>query len=116
MVAYAEGQGGERYAVLDTGRHWTGFAPNERILSLWSDVRARARCVEQEGEERRMLALQLVDLEWKRRRGHRRDTLEKQRSRDSQYPARKTAGTPLGSPSSVLLQCFRSRGGLGSLP
>lgn len=70
MVAYAEGRGGERYAVLDTGRHWTAVRTERTDLALQSDVLARARWVEQEGEQRRVLAWQLDDLE--RERHHER--------------------------------------------
>lgn len=73
MVAYAEGEGGERFAVLDTGRHWTAIRSERSDLPIRSDVRAQARWVEQEGEQRRMLAWQLDDLERDRARERGRD-------------------------------------------
>jgi hypothetical protein len=70
LLAYAEGQSGERYAVLDTGRHWTAVRTERTDLAMRSEVLARARWVEREGEERRVLAWQLDDLE--RERQHHR--------------------------------------------
>ncbi len=61
MVTYARGERGERYAVLDTGRHWTAIPTDRADLAVRSDVLARARQVEQEGERRQLLAWQLDD-------------------------------------------------------
>jgi len=73
MVAYAEAEGGQRYAVLDTGRHWTAIRTERTDLAIRSDLLARARWVEQEGEQRRVLAWQLDDLERQRSRDRGRE-------------------------------------------
>jgi len=73
VVTYALGEDGERYAVLDTGRHWTAVPTERADLAVRSNVVARAQRVEREGERRQLLAWQLDDEERQRARGHDRE-------------------------------------------
>jgi hypothetical protein len=74
LVAYAEDEAGERYAMLDVGREIQPVATQNRAMALGKEVRARlvsARWVAErsEAERKRGLAWQLVDLERERDRG-----------------------------------------------
>ena len=73
LVTYALGEGAERYAVLDTGRHWTAIPTERADLAVGSNVVARAQRVEQEGERRQLLAWQLDDEGRQRTREHGRE-------------------------------------------
>jgi hypothetical protein len=70
MVTYAVDESGERYAVLDTGRHWTAIPSERADLAVRSNVVARAQRLELEGQQRRLLAWQLDDEERQRAREH----------------------------------------------
>ncbi len=70
IVAYAEGEDGTRYAVLETGRNLTAVPTREVEIAAGRLVEARSRSleVEEEGEERRALAWQLEEIEREQRK------------------------------------------------
>ena len=71
LHAVAFDPSGERYAVLETGRHLTAIpADASTELELGREYEARSRSGREEGERRRTIAWQFDDLERLRGRGH----------------------------------------------